>query len=124
MRACAVLLTAAALAGCAGTGTGWSRASDLSVYSSAHAFARIAWEQQVMCNGTNPAQASAGFDREFGAREAAVRAALVRRHGEAALVRTGTPFVARVGCGTLPDGQWRSRYSGLLRVLEIRLGLT
>ena len=120
------MLAAAALAGCAGTGTGtgWSRASDLSVYSSAHAYAHIAWEQQVMCNGTNPAQASAGFDREFGAREAAVRAALVRRHGEAALVRTGTPFVARVGCGTLPDGQWRSRYSGLLRVLEIRLGLT
>ena len=124
MKGRAALVAAAALAGCAGTGTGWSRASDLSVYSSAHAFARIAWEQQVMCNGTSPASASAGFEREFGAREAAVRAALVRRHGEAALVRTGSPFVARVGCGTLPDGQWRARYSGLLRVLEIRLGLS
>lgn len=124
MRAGAALLVAAGLAGCAGAGSGWSRASDLSVYSSAHAFARIAWEQQVMCNGTSPASASAGFEREFGAREAAVRAALVRLHGEAALVRTGSPFVARVGCGNLPDGQWRSRYSGLLRVLEIRLGLT
>jgi hypothetical protein len=124
MRAGAALFAAAGLAGCAGTGTGWSRASDLSVYSSAHAYARIAWEQQVMCNGTPAAQASAGFDREFGAREAAVHAALVRRHGEAALVRTGSPFVARVGCGNLPDGQWRARYSGLLRVLEIRLGLT
>ena len=124
MRAGAALLAAACLAGCAGAGSGWSRASDLSVYSSAHAFARIAWEQQVMCNGTSPERASAGFEREFGAREAAVRAALVRLHGEAALVRTGSPFVARVGCGNLPDGQWRSRYSGLLRVLEIRLGLT
>ena len=123
MKAAAALLGAAALAGCAGTGTGWSRASDLSVYSSAHAYAHIAWEQQVMCEGTDPARVSAGFEREFGAREAAVRAALVRRHGEAALARTGRPFVARVGCGDLPDAQWRDRYSRLLRVLEIRLGL-
>jgi hypothetical protein len=123
MKALAPLLAAAALAGCAGTGTGWSRASDLSVYSSAHAYARIAWEQEVMCGGANPARASAGFDREFGAREAAVRAALARRHGEAALVRTGTPFVARVDCGDLPDAQWRTLYSQLLRVLELRLGL-
>jgi hypothetical protein len=118
-----LLVAAAALAGCAGTGTGWSRASDLSVYSSAHAYARIAWEQQVMCGGASAASASAGFDREFGAREAAVRAALVRLHGEAALARTGSPYVARVGCGDLPDAQWRARYSRLLRVLEIRFGL-
>lgn len=117
-------LAAAALAGCAGTGTGWSRASDLSVYSSAHAYAHIAWEQQVMCEGSDPARVSAGFERDFGAREAAVRAALVRLHGEAALTRTGRPFVARVGCGAIPDVQWRERYSRLLRVLEIRLGLT
>ena len=124
MKARALLSASALLAGCAGTGTGWSRASDLSVYSSAHAYARIAWEQQVMCEGSNPARVSAGFDREFGAREAAVRAALAQRHGEAALARTGRPFVARVGCGTVPDMQWRDRYSRLLRVLEIRLGLT
>ena len=124
MTARALLCASALLAGCAGTGTGWSRASDLSVYSSAHAYARIAWEQQVMCEGSNPARVSAGFDREFGAREAAVRAALAQRHGEAALVRSGRPFVARVGCGTVPDMQWRDRYSRLLRVLEIRLGLT
>jgi hypothetical protein len=122
MKALAAL-AAAALAGCAGTGTGWSRASDLSVYSSAHAYAHIAWEQEVMCAGFSPASATAGFDREFGARDAAVRAALVRLHGEAALARTGSPFVARVGCGDLPDAQWRARYSRLLRVLEIRLGL-
>jgi hypothetical protein len=123
MRMLALLLVGAALAGCAGTGTGWSRASDLSVYSSAHAYARIAWEQEVMCSGTSPARASAGFDREFGARETAVRAALVRLHGEAALARTGTPFVTRVDCGELPDAQWRAHYSDLLRVLEIRFGL-
>jgi hypothetical protein len=124
MKTRGALLAAAALAGCAGTGTGWSRASDLSVYSSAHAYARIAWEQQVMCEGSDPARVSAGFDREFGAREAAVRAALAQRHGDAALARSGRTFVARVGCGTVPDMQWRDRYSRLLRVLEIRLGLT
>ena len=124
MRPAAALPVAAALAGCAGTGTGWSRASDLSVYSSAHAFAHIAWEQQVMCQGTEPASVSAGFEREFGAREAAVRAAMIRRHGEAALARAGLPFTTRVECGDLPDGQWRARYSRLLHVLEIRFGLT
>jgi hypothetical protein len=124
VKAPAILLAAAALAGCAGTGTGWSRASDLSVYSSAHSFARLAWEQQVMCGGTDPARVSARMEAEFGARDAAVRAALVRLHGEEALVRTRTPFIARVGCRDLPDDQWRARYSGLLHVLEIRLGLT
>jgi hypothetical protein len=121
MKALPALL---ALAGCAGTGTGWSRASDLSVYSSAHAFAHIAWEQQVMCHGADPAQASAGFDREFGAREVAVRAALVQRHGEAALARTGMAFVPLVECGDLTGGRWRGRYAELLRVLEIRFGLS
>jgi len=125
VKAAIAFVAAVALAACAeaGTGTGWSRASDLSVYSSAHAYARIAWEQEVMCAGFNPARVTAGFEREFGARDAAVRAALVRLHGEAALARNGTPYVARVGCGDLPDGQWRDRYSRLLRVLEIRLGL-
>jgi hypothetical protein len=125
VKARAVLLLAGLLAGCVQTGgTGWSRASDLSVYASAHSYARIAWEQQVMCGGGNPAQTSAAFELEFGAREAAVRAALVRLHGEAALARTATPFIARVGCGDLPDRQWRTRYSRLLRVLEVRLGLS
>ena len=128
MRMFAPLLIAGGLAGCAEsgsvTGTGWSRASDLNVYSSAHAYARVAWEQEVMCGGANPARASADLDAEFGAREAAVRAALVARHGEPALARSARPFVARVACGDIPDGQWRARYSGLLRVLEIRLGLT
>jgi hypothetical protein len=115
---------AAALAGCAGTGSGWSRAPDLSVYGSAHAYARIAWEQEVYCEGTSPARASASFEREFGARESAVRAALAARHGEAALARAGRHFIASVPCGDVPDAQWRDRYGRLLRVLEIRLGLS
>jgi hypothetical protein len=124
MRRISSLGAALALAGCAGTGSGWSRAPDLSVYSSAHAYARIAWEQDVYCEGASPAAASASFAREFGAREAAVRAALAARHGEAALARAGRHFVARVPCGDVPDAQWRDRYGRLLRVLEIRLGLS
>jgi hypothetical protein len=124
MRNMLGLAAAAALAGCAGTGSGWSRAPDLSVYSSAHAYARVAWEQDVYCEGADPARASASLEREFGAREAAVRAALTARHGEAALARAGRHFVSRVPCGDVPDAQWRDRYGRLLRVLEIRFGLS
>ena len=124
MRKLAMLAAAAALAGCStAPGSGWSRASDLSVYSSAHAYARVAWEQDVLCQGADRARTSASFEREFGAREAAVRAALVARHGEAALARAGTHFVQRVPCGDVPDPQWRLRYARLLRLLETRLGL-
>jgi hypothetical protein len=125
MNRLAVVAAAAALAGCStAPGSGWSRASDLSVYSSAHAYARVAWEQAVLCQGTDRARATASFEREFGAREAAVRAALAARHGEAAIARAGTHFIQRVPCGDVPDPQWRARYGRLLRLLEIRLGLS
>jgi hypothetical protein len=123
MRRMLSAIAAAALVGCAGTGSGWSRAPDLSVYGSAHAYARVAWEQDVYCEGATPAAASASFAREFGGRDAAVRAALVERHGEEALARARRHFVSRVPCGDVPDAQWRDRYGRLLRVLEIRLGL-
>ena len=56
------MLAAAALTGCStAPGSGWSRASDLSVYSSAHAYARIAWEQDVLCQGADRARTSASF---------------------------------------------------------------
>jgi hypothetical protein len=122
MAAPALLLALAACAAAA-TGSGWSRASDLSVYAAAHDYARVAWEQSVYCRGAPPERASAAFEREFGPRDAAVRAALVRRHGEAALVLAGKHFVQRVPCGDVPDPQWRQRYAHLLRLLEIRLGL-
>ena len=78
-----------------------------------------------MCSGTSPARASAGFEREFGAREAAVRAALVRLHGEAALARSRHGLCRRASAAaTCPTPQWRARYAQLLRVLEIRFGLT
>ncbi|HYJ53020.1 MAG TPA: hypothetical protein VEW04_07595 [Allosphingosinicella sp.] len=115
------LLFCLALAGCAGPGTGWDRASDLSVYASAHAYARIALEQQVLCGGDSPEDARAGFERQFAGRNAVVRAALVARHGEAALDRASRHFVKRVSCGDVPDFQWGHRYEDLLRLLENRL---
>src|SRR4051794_14182652 len=111
------MAAAAALTGCAGTGSGWSRAPDLSVYVAARAYARIAWEQDVYCEGADPAAASASFAREFGGRDAAIRSALVERHGEQALTRAGRRFVQRVPCRDVPDPQWRERYGRLLRVL-------
>lgn len=123
MKRMGSLAATAALAACAGPGSGWSRAPDLSVYGSAQAYARIAWEQNVLCDGWSPERASESQAREFGAREAAVRAALAGRHGEAALARADRHFVARVPCRDVPDLQWRERYGRLLRVLEIRLGL-
>ena len=125
MRRQKMLIATAALVGCStAPGSGWSRAPDLSVYGSAHSYARIAWEQEVFCQGAERAHASARFEREFGARDAAVRAALVERHGEAAIARAGRHFVQRVPCGDVPDPQWRARYDRLLRLLETRLGLS
>lgn len=112
-----------ALAACAATGSGWSRAPDLSVYSSARAYARVAWEQDVYCEGVQPARAAARLARDYGGREAAVRSALIARHGEGALAAAERHFVARVPCGDVPDPQWRDRYGRMLRLLEIRLGL-
>jgi hypothetical protein len=115
------LLFCIALAGCAGPGTGWNRASDLSVYASAHAYARIALEQQVLCGGDSPAAARASFERTYAGRNAAVRAALVSHYGEAALEQASRHFVKRVSCGDVPDFQWADRYERMLRLLENRL---
>ena len=123
MRGMLSLAGPAALAACAGPGSGWSRAPDLSVYGSAQAYARIAWEQDVYCEGADPAGATASLERSYGGRDAAVRAALTARHGAEALARTRRHFVARVPCGDVPDPQWRDRYGRMLRLLEIRLGL-
>jgi hypothetical protein len=123
MRPLALFALAAAVAGCAGPGTGWSRASDLSLYGSAHAYARIAWQRNVLCDGWSAERASASQEREYGGRDAAVRAALARRYGEAALAAADRHFVARVPCGDVPDLEWRARYGRLLHLLEIRLGL-
>jgi len=125
MKFAALWLAALALAGCSTTpGTGWSRASDLSVYSSMGAYARVAWEQDVLCEGWAPARATASWEREFGWRHAAVREALIARHGAAALERAGMAYAVPVACTEVSDHRWRLRYARMLRLLEIRLGLT
>jgi hypothetical protein len=120
-----ILAAAAALAGCAGTnpGIGWSRAPDLSVYASMNSFARTAIDQERLCAGFDEASTARHWERDFGARQAAVAGALTRRYGAEALVRTRTAYAPAVPCGDVPDPQWRGRYARLLRLLEIRFGL-
>jgi hypothetical protein len=102
-------------------GTGWSRASDLSVYGAMHVYARAAVDQEILCAGFTPASTSAVWAREFGARQEAVTGAMVRLYGEEALARARAAWAPSVACRELPDHRWRARYARQLRLLEIRL---
>ncbi|MEA3013421.1 MAG: hypothetical protein QOD42_1966 [Sphingomonadales bacterium] len=111
-----------ALAACStAPGTGWTRASDLSVYSAMHVFARAAIDQEAYCFGRDPARINADWDHDFRARQGAVSFALTRRYGAEALAEARASYAPRVPCGDVPDPQWRTRYTRLLRLLEIRL---
>ena len=128
MRAAA--LAALLLAGCtadtwATPGMGWSRAPDLSVYSAMTIYGGLARNQAVLCNGFAPGGVEARWQRDFGAREAAVEAALADRHGEAALGEAEAAAVPtqNVTCPEVPNARWRHHYARLLRLLETRLGL-
>jgi hypothetical protein len=120
----AALLLLMAAAAAAAPGTGWSRASDLSVYGSMHVFARTALDQEMLCAGVAPARASSRWERAYGWRQQAVTAALTQRYGTAALARAQAAWAPPVACGDVTDPQWRSRYEQLLRLLEIRFRLT
>jgi hypothetical protein len=117
-----------ALAACTPTtappGTGWSRAPDLSAYSAMVLFADIAREQSVLCGGFSPGVVARRWDQDFGAREAAIAAALAARHGAGAVARAEAEAVAaqRVPCPSVPNLDWRYRYGRMLRLLEARLG--
>lgn len=122
MRLAALALLA--LAGCStAPGTGWTRADDLSVYSSMRVFARAARDQEVYCAGFSPASARAHFEHDFGARETAVTDAVRSRYGADAVAEAERVYAPRVACGDVPDRQWRERYARLLRLMEIRLEL-
>jgi hypothetical protein len=122
MTRIAPLLAAAALAGCStAPGTGWSRASDLSVYGAMTVYARAALDQEVLCAGFTPASTAADWAREFGARQEAVTEAMNRRYGGQALARARATWAPSVACRELPDHRWRQRYARQLRLLEIRL---
>lgn len=103
--------------------TGWSRASDLSIYGSMHVFARAAVDEEVLCAGFSPASTSRSWEREFGARQDAVTDAMTRRYGPEAIARARRTWAPAVACGDLPDSSWRLRYARQLRLLETKLRL-
>ncbi len=118
----------AMLAGCTTSSpsaplAGWSRAPDLSVYAAMDHYGGLAREQSTLCGGFSPARVQAYWDDDFGAREAAVRAALAARHGGDAVDRAEVRDMRNVPCRDVPDLSWRTRYARLLRLLEMRLGL-
>lgn len=120
-----ILLAAAALAGCStAPGSGWSRASDLSVYGSMQIYARAAVDEEVLCAGFTTESTARHWEEDFGARQQAVTAALEARYGAEALERAGRTWAPSVPCGDLPDYSWRRRFERQLRLLETRLGLT
>lgn len=129
-RILVAMMAAGLLAGCGGPprpvpGTGWSRAPDLSVFSAMTLFATVARTESSLCRGVSPASIEAGWEADFGAREAAVTSALVARHGADA-VETAQAAAAptrRVPCPNLLTDRWQYRYEQLLHLLELRLGL-
>jgi len=124
MKRMLTFLALAALGACStAPGTGWSRASDLSVYGSMHVYARAAVDQEALCAGFAPASTSLYWEREYRARHDAVTDAMTGRYGAAAVEGARHDWAPRVACGDVPDAQWRHRYARLLRLLEIRLRL-
>jgi hypothetical protein len=121
------MLAATALPGAASAispGAGWSRAPDIAVYGAMRVFARKAVEQDVLCHGRAPERASAMWAHDFGARQAWVDDAMARKYGAATMARLPTPFTPRISCTAVPDPRWENQFARLLRLLEIRLGLT
>ncbi len=116
------LLALAALGACStAPGTGWSRASDLSIYGSMHVYARAALDQEMLCAGFSAASTSEHWEREFGARQEAVTDAMTQRYGPEAIARARRTWAPSVACGNMPDPSWRLRYTRQLRLLETRL---
>ncbi|WP_114952527.1 hypothetical protein [Sphingosinicella terrae] len=129
MRTAVALASALLAAGCTASdyppAAGWSRAPDLSAYSAMVLYGGIAREQAMLCGGFSPASVDRHWQDDFGGREAAVEAALVGRHGAAAVERAESEAVATrtVPCPDVPDLRWRVHYARLLRLLEVRTGL-
>jgi len=120
LAALALLGTAAAIAA---PGTGWSRAPDLSVYGALTSFGQVAREEATLCAGFRTTSVMRRWDRQFAAREAAVTAALVDRHGTDAVQRAAQHPSRRVECPDVPYGVWWRHYERLLGLLERRMGL-
>ena len=112
-----------AAAASAAPGTGWSRAPDLSVYGALTTFGQVAREESALCAGFRTASVMRRWESEFAGREAAVTAALVERHGAAAVERAAQMPTRRVECPDVPYGVWWRHYERLLALLERRMGL-
>ncbi len=116
-----------ALAGCSApysypaVGTGWSRAPDLSVYAALNQAAQLAREQEVLCEGENPALFERRWQAEFAARHDWIASAMAVRYGPAALAGSAYRLTGREPCPEVPDDRWRHHYSRLLHMLELRL---
>ena len=123
------LLAASALAGCSTTGdlnagSGWSRAPDLAVYRAMEMYGGIAREQSMLCQGFRPEAVRESWRQDFETRSDAVIAALVERYGPEEVGHDRLAPTRRVSCTDIPDLSWREQYARMLRLLEIRLGLT
>ena len=124
MRRLSFLLTLAALGACStAPGTGWSRASDLSVYGSMHVYARAALDQEMLCAGFSAASAADHWQRDYGARVEAVTQAMTTRYGPEALARARRTWAPSIACRDVPDPQWRDRYARLLRLMPFERAL-
>ena len=124
MRRLLLLASLLALGACSTVPrTGWSRANDLSVYGSMHVFRRAAIDQEAYCFGRDPARMLAEWERDYAARQEAVTRVLVGRYGADKLDEARRVYAPRVPCGDIPDPQWRTRYTRMLRLLETRFRL-
>ncbi len=121
--ALAALALTAAVPASAAPGSGWSRAPDLSVYGAMTTMGQVAREEATLCAGFRTARVMERWERDFGAREAAVTAALVDRHGADAVQRAMQLPTRRTSCPAIPYGVWRGNYERLLVLLERRMGL-
>jgi hypothetical protein len=119
------LLLCGALGACATTapGSGWSLSNDLSAYSAMQVFARAAIDQEAYCFGRDVTRLRADWARDFSARQEAVTRVLVGRYGADKLGEARAIYAPRVPCGDVPDPQWRTRYTRMLRLLETRFAL-
>ena len=118
------LILCGALAACStAPGTGWSRSNDLSAYGAMQVFARAAIDQEAYCFGRDPTRIRADWARDFSARQEAVTRVLVGRYGADKLDEARAIYAPRVPCGDIPDPQWRTRYTRMLRLLETRFRL-
>jgi len=124
MKRALVIVSLLTLGGCStAPGTGWSRASDLSVYGSMHVFRRAAIDQEAYCFGRDPTRTLADWERDFAARQEAVTQVLLGRYGSDKLDEARQVYAPRVACGDVHDPQWRQRYTRMLRLLETRFRL-